>query len=237
MSNANLTYVRKYLSKALAQLAKEVGFVDEHVIAELLQTDNVEQFYGWNRACLRRVNRNNAAAKFALLICQCDDRVHSADRWVEGLLDGLRNSCVVVEGREPGNQLHLYNWLTKFAGEDIGIALRRALKVMPASLHTQLQRRLARVGGLQLSPTSSLGVWAYANVQGSERQVTIDVHTGCGFFSLELPTGIAQQLEKLLRAGAYMAEAAGEMSAEEWAQFEAAESAATARACAKGGAS
>ena len=107
---------------------------------------------------------------------------------------------------------------------------------MSSAAITPLQRRLARVGGLQLSPTSSLGVWAYANAQGGERQVTIDVHTGCGFFSLELPTGVAQQLEKLLRAAAFMAEAAGEMSAEEWAKFEAAESAATERACAKGGA-
>lgn len=106
---------------------------------------------------------------------------------------------------------------------------------MNSTATTPLQRRLARVGGIQLAPTSSLGVWAYANAQGGERQVTIDVSTGCGFFSLELPTGVAQQLEKLLRAGAYMAETAGEMSAEEWAKFEAAESAAAERACAKGG--
>ena len=65
-----------------------------------------------------------------------------------------------------------------------------------------LKRRLARVGGIQLSRTSSLGVWGYANVQGGGRQVTIDVHTDCGFFSLELPLGVVQQLEKLLRAGA-----------------------------------
>lgn len=107
---------------------------------------------------------------------------------------------------------------------------------MSTAAATPLQRRLARVGGIQLSPESVLGVWAYANVQGGGRQVTIDVHTGCGFFSLELPAGVAQQLEKLLRAGAYMAEVAGDMSAEEWAKFEAAESAAAERACAKGGA-
>ena len=99
-----------------------------------------------------------------------------------------------------------------------------------------LPRRLARVGGVQLSPTSSLGVWAYANPQGGERQVTIDVHTGCGFFSLELPTGIAKQLEKLLCAGAYMAEVAGEMRAEEWAECREAESDAATSDCTKGGA-
>ena len=101
---------------------------------------------------------------------------------------------------------------------------------------TPLQRRLARVGGIQLSRTSSLGVWAYANVQGGGRQVTIDVHTDCGFFSLELPLGVVQQLEKLLRAGAYMAEAAGEMSTEEWARYEAAESASAIQPHKQGGA-
>ena len=102
----------------------------------------------------------------------------------------------------------------------------------PASL----KRRLARVGGIQLSRTSSLGVWGYANVQGGGRQVTIDVHTDCGFFSLELPLGVVQQLEKLLRAGAYMAEAAGEMSAEEWARYEAAASASAVQPAKEGGA-
>ena len=99
-----------------------------------------------------------------------------------------------------------------------------------------LKRRLARVGGIQLSRTSSLGVWGYANVQGGGRQVTIDVHTDCGFFSLELPLGVVQQLEKLLRAGAYMAEAAGEMSTEEWARYEAAESASAIQPHKQGGA-
>lgn len=101
---------------------------------------------------------------------------------------------------------------------------------------TPLQRRLARVGGLDLTPSSTLSVWAYANGQGGDRQVTIDVHTGCGYFSLELTTGLAQQLEKLLRAGAYMAEVSGEMSAEEWAAYQAAENAATTPARKEGGA-
>ena len=101
---------------------------------------------------------------------------------------------------------------------------------------TPLQRRLARVGSIEILPTSQLAIWAYANVQGGGRLVSIDVHTDCGYLSLSLSTGLAQQLEKLLRAGAFMAEAAGEMSAEEWAKFESAESAATERACAKGGA-
>lgn len=88
---------------------------------------------------------------------------------------------------------------------------------------TPLQRRLARVGGIQLLPSSELSVWAYADVQGDRRQVSIDVNAGGGFFSIELPTGAAQQLEKLLSAGAYMAEIAGDMSADEWARYEAAE--------------
>ena len=99
-----------------------------------------------------------------------------------------------------------------------------------------LKRRLARVGGIQLSRTSSLGVWGYANVQGGGRQVTIDVHTDCGFFSLELPLGVVQQLEKLLRAGAYMAEVAGDMSAEERAKYEAAASASAVQPAKEGGA-
>ena len=94
---------------------------------------------------------------------------------------------------------------------------------MSKGVATPLQRRLARVGGIQLSPTTELSVWAYADVQGAGRQVSIDVNAGGGFFSIELPTGAAQQLEKLLSAGAYMAEIAGEMSAEEWARYEAAE--------------
>lgn len=88
---------------------------------------------------------------------------------------------------------------------------------MSKAAATPLQRRLARVGGIQLSPTTELSVWAYADVQGGGRQVSIDVHAGGGFFSIELPTGAAQQLEKLLSAGAYMAEIAGDMSADEWA--------------------
>ena len=99
-----------------------------------------------------------------------------------------------------------------------------------------LKRRLAQVGGIQLSRTSSLGVWAYADVQGGGRQVTIDVHTDCGFFSLELPLGVVQQLEKLLRAGAYMAEVAGDMSAEEWEKYEAAASASAVQPAKEGGA-
>ncbi|WP_314973042.1 hypothetical protein [Comamonas testosteroni] len=94
---------------------------------------------------------------------------------------------------------------------------------MSKAAATPLQRRLARVGGFQLSPTTELSVWAYADVQGAGRQVSIDVHAGGGFFSIELPAGAAQQLEKLLSAGAYMAEIAGEMSADEWARYEAAE--------------
>lgn len=94
---------------------------------------------------------------------------------------------------------------------------------MSKAATTSLQRRLARVGGIQLSPTSELSVWAYADVQGAGRQVSIDVNAGGGFFSIELPVGAAQQLAKLLGAGAYMAEVAGEMSAQQWATYEAAE--------------
>ena len=46
----------------------------------------------------------------------------------------------------------------------------------------------------------------------------------------------AWKLEKLLRAGAYMAEVAGDMSAEEWAHYEAAERAASPQATKEGGA-
>ena len=99
-----------------------------------------------------------------------------------------------------------------------------------------LKRRLAQVGGIQLSRASSLGVWAYADVQGGGHQVAIDVRTDCGYFSLELPLGVVQQLEKLLRAGAYMAEVAGEMSAEEWAKYEAAASASAVQPHKQGGA-
>ena len=101
---------------------------------------------------------------------------------------------------------------------------------------TPLQRRLARVGGLQISPTSSLAIWAYANEQGGGRQVSIDVQTDCGMFSLEIPAGLVQPLEKLLRAGAFMAEAAGEMSAQQWAEYSEAERAREAQVLAKGGA-
>lgn len=105
---------------------------------------------------------------------------------------------------------------------------------MSKAATTPLQRRLARVGGIQLLPTTELSVWAYADVLGGRRQVSIDVHVGGGFFSLELPTGAAQQLAKLLGAGAYMAEVAGEMSAEQWATHEAAERSASEQACTEG---
>ena len=97
-------------------------------------------------------------------------------------------------------------------------------------------RRLARVGGIELGPQSCLAVWACTDTQGKERRVCMDVQTAHGFTSVELPSGLIQQLEKLLRAGAYMAEVAGEMSAEEWAAYQAAESAAAIPARKEGGA-
>lgn len=97
-------------------------------------------------------------------------------------------------------------------------------------------RRLARVGGIELGPQSCLAVWACTDPQGKERRVCIDVQTAHGFTSVGLPSGLIQQLEKLLRAGAYMAEVAGEMSAEEWAAYQAAENAAAISARKEGGA-
>lgn len=97
-------------------------------------------------------------------------------------------------------------------------------------------RRLARVGSIELGPQSCLAVWACTDTQGKERRVCIDVQTAHGFTSVEIPSGLIHQLEKLLRAGAYMAEVAGEMSAEEWAKYEAAEAAAVAHPAKEGGA-
>lgn len=97
-------------------------------------------------------------------------------------------------------------------------------------------RRLARVGGIELGPQSCLAVWACTDPQGKERRVCMDVQTAHGFTSVELPSGLIQQLEKLLRAGAYMAEVAGDMSAEEWVQYEAAETAAGVQPVKEGGA-
>lgn len=97
-------------------------------------------------------------------------------------------------------------------------------------------RRLARVGGIELAPQSWLAVWACTNAQGGERKVCLDVRTGRGFVSVVIASGLIEQLEKLLRAGAYMAEVAGEMSAEEWAKYEAAEAAAVAHPAKEGGA-
>ncbi|QXZ10254.1 hypothetical protein KUF54_03060 [Comamonas sp. Y33R10-2] len=99
-----------------------------------------------------------------------------------------------------------------------------------------LSRRLARVGSIQLTPETGLAVWAYANAHGSDRRISLDVTHAAGFFSLEIPAGLASQLEKLLRAGAYMAEAAGEMSSEEWAKYEASERAAAVTARTEGAA-
>ena len=97
-------------------------------------------------------------------------------------------------------------------------------------------RRLARVGSIALAPQSSLAVWACTNDQGDERRVCMDVHTPHGYTSVSLPSGLIEQLERLLRAGAYMAEVAGDMSAEEWAYYEAAERAASPQATKEGGA-
>lgn len=97
-------------------------------------------------------------------------------------------------------------------------------------------RRLARVGGIELAPQSGLTVWACTNAQGGERRVCMDVHTAHGFTSVSLSSGLIEQLEKLLRAGAYMAEAAGEMSAEEWRRYEVVESTASPQATKEGGA-
>ena len=99
-----------------------------------------------------------------------------------------------------------------------------------------LPRRLAQVGGIQLSPTSDFGVWVYANAQGGGSKVSIDVHAGGGYFSLELSTVAAGQLASLLHAGGFMAEVAGDMSAEEWAIYETGEKAAAPQPAKEGGA-
>ena len=94
---------------------------------------------------------------------------------------------------------------------------------------TPLNRRLAQAGGFDTG-NAGISVWAYANHTGSSSQVSIDVHHSSGYTSLEIPTGLVQQLVNLLNAAAFMAQTAEEMSAEEWAKFEVAEKNAAARA-------
>lgn len=245
MSGPMTNYARKYMLKVLAQLAKELGHAED-CIATLTHSGCVNQFI--RHACIGKdvdglhevaqAGHSDAAIELARLIAQADNHIGAPELWVDYFLQTLQQSSVIVQGRNAVDQLSLHDWISKLDGVGIGYTLKYARKVIRASSldAAHLSRRLARVGSIQLTPETGLAVWAYANAQGSDRRISLDVTHAAGFFSLEIPTGLAPQLEKLLRAGAYMAEVAGEMSTEEWAKYEAAERAASVPARTEGAA-
>ena len=94
---------------------------------------------------------------------------------------------------------------------------------------TPLNRRLAQAGGFDTG-NAGISVWAYVNHRGSSSQVSIDMHHSAGCTSLEIPTGLVQQLVNLLNSAAHMAQTASEMSAKEWAEYKQAENEAAVRA-------
>lgn len=130
------TYVRKYILKMIAQLARQLGHAEDSVAA-LAHAGGVLQFIGQTGSGqglnsaqeIAQTGNSDAAIKLAILVAQADHHVGSTEVWIHRFFQALQQSRIVFQRGNPGDQFCLHVWLSKVEGVDFGYALKYASKV------------------------------------------------------------------------------------------------------------
>lgn len=129
-------YVRKYVLKVLARLAKDLGHAEDG-IAALTHSGSVQEFISHARTG-QGVNRlhevshpknSDAAIELAFVITQADDHVGSTEVWIDHFFNALKKCSVVIQGCDAIDQFSLHDYLSKLEGVDFGYALKYAAKL------------------------------------------------------------------------------------------------------------